>query len=401
MRARLVALTFLLIGCGTSTPPAEPAIPAPPTARAATNEWVTSTRSPWPVDVIDERLTAVGEACGAPDGALVRVAARLAAERARGLGAPDPDRIAGLLRAEGEPHVRPRVVSGTRRTLEDGSFQSALAGGRTTRTRCGLAIASPDHASGKEGDALVVAVAVDALADLEPLPTRARTGEWLSFAARLHAPASSAKLLVLGPRGLPRTVPTSLDRKSGTVKARFALDQPGAFTVQLVGDLENGPTPLLEARVFADVEPTSEEGPTRAPGEDALRDAGGDDADALAAMILGLRSAESAPALVRDARLDAIALAHAEEMKRARRAAHDVGEGDLTRRFDDAALSAKVVGENVARARSIVLAHRALHASPSHRLNLLRADYTHVGVGVVHDERGDVWACEVFAGGLR
>ena len=80
--------------------------------------------------------------------------------------------------------------------------------------------------------------------------------------------------------------------------------------------------------------------------------------------------------------------------------AHDTGEGDLARRLEAAGLGARVVGENVARASSIARAHRALHASPSHRLNLLHPRYTHAGFGVVTDDAGAVYACEVFAGGL-
>ncbi|GAH82864.1 unnamed protein product, partial [marine sediment metagenome] len=40
---------------------------------------------------------------------------------------------------------------------------------------------------------------------------------------------------------------------------------------------------------------------------------------------------------------------------------------------------------------------RALHASPSHRINLLRADYTHMGVGVARASDGSVYVCETFA----
>ena len=46
------------------------------------------------------------------------------------------------------------------------------------------------------------------------------------------------------------------------------------------------------------------------------------------------------------------------------------------------------------------LANRALHASPSHRMNLL-GGYTHVGVGIAKDDAGDVWVCEVFAEGMK
>lgn len=352
---------------------------------------------------MDERVAAFTAACGAADGALARVAMRVARARARGLGAPDPDRVVAMMRAHGQPDVRPRIVSASSRgPHDDDAIRARLASSRQPETRCGVALARPEPTSGKEGSELFVAVAVDALADLEPLPTRARTGEWLTFSALVHVPAAGAKLVVLGPRGHPRTVPTSIERTSTgsmRVRARFALDRPGAFTVQLIADLEGGPLPVLEANVFADVEPPpdGEMKQATAPGEEL---AGGDDDDALARMTAALRASESLPPLRRDARLDALAHAHAAQMKAARTIAHDLGDGDLARRFASAGLAAKLVGENVARARSVTLAHRALHASPSHRMNLLRADYTHVGFAVVDDESGDVYACEVFASEL-
>lgn len=411
MQARSL-LFAALAGCSAAarTPseplaaaPSAPAsvLPSPPRA-----SWVAATRSPWPPAPADERVLSLTAACGSADGALARVAARLASQRARGLGAPDPDRVVSMLRAEGAPHVRPRVVSASSRGApDDDAIRAKLEAERRAGARCGVALARPEPASGKEGNEFFVAVLVDALADLDPLPTRARTGEWLTFSATVRAPVSSAKLVVLGPRGLPRTVPTSLgpapsSEATGarTARARFALDQPGAFTVQLIADLASGPAPLLEARVFADVEPGLDDDATRAPGEEL---AGADDADALGRMTAALRASESLPTLRRDERLDALALAHAEQMRTARAVMHDLGDGDLAARFESAGLAAAVVGENVARARSVRLVHRALHASPSHRMNLLRADYTHLGLGVVTDDAGDVYACEVFAGGLR
>lgn len=247
------------------------------------------------------------------------------------------------------------------------------------------------------GGEMLLALRVDAMADLSPLPMRARTGEWLAFEARLHVPARSAQLVVLGPRGLPRTVPTSLDGATGVARARFALDRPGSFTVQLVGDLEDGPRPLLEARVFADVTPSTPGDELPAPGEGE-----GDDAAALAGMIASLRTLEGSPALTRDETLDALARGHAERMRARRVVAHDLGDGDFRDRFEaGSTLDAQSVGENVAHAPTVALAHRALHASPSHRINLLRADYTHIGIGVARADDGSVYVCETFAASVR
>lgn len=353
----------------------------PPPARP-----VEVTRSPW------KSTTADAFPCGEADAALEQVARRIVERRARGGGSPDADAVTAWMRASGEPHVRPRVVTATGKApLADETVQGRLEALRTPLSRCGIARAPLPH-GGEE----LVAVVIDALADLAPLPMRARTGQWLTVEARLHAAAMGASVVVLGPRGAPRAVATSLDRETGVVRARFAVERPGAYTVQLVGDLASGgPRPLLEARVFADVEPPLEdEGPAPVPGEDAS-------SSDLAALVDALRAAESLPPLARDPRLDAVATAHAERMRSAGSVAHDLGEGDLRARFAEAGLDAVVVGENVARGPTVIAAHRALYASPSHRLNLLRADYTHVGVGLARADDGTVYACEVFAGDLR
>jgi uncharacterized protein YkwD len=359
------------------------------------------TRSPWPeppaIADDDARERELANACGAPDAALDAVARRIALRRARGLGAPEPDAVVSMLRAVGEPHVRPRVVTASGRApLTLASVRDRLSALRTEkRTRCGVAIESSPH-----GGELLVAVAVEALADLQPLPTRARPGEWLALEAKLNVPAYGVRVVLTGPRGAPRTVPTTLDRETGALRARFALDRPGAFTVQVLAELDRGPQPVLEARVFAGTEPPDDDAePSAAPGEEAA--SGGDDATSLFRMTTALRSAEGISPIVRDERLDALARTHAERMRDEGTVAHDLGEGDLKARFDASHLGAKAIGENVARAQSVELAHRALHASPSHRMNLLRAEYTHVGVAVVRGDDGHVYACQVFAAGLR
>ena len=367
-RSALSLSLSALVACGGESlpPPARVVAPRPTEgARPPANRYAATTRSPVPaLDASDHT------ACGEADATLDEVAARLATDPDR-----DPDHVTTLLRESGEPHVRPRVV----RAASPEAAAASLVSVRHATTRCGLAV----------GEAGIVAVLVDAPADLDPLPTHARTGTWLTFSATLHVPVSGARLVVLGPRGAPRTVPTSLDR--GHVRARFALEAPGAFTVQLVGDRDAGPEPLLEARVFADVPDDAVTPP--APGEEA-----GNDADALERMTAVLRTSEALPALRRMPELDAIADAHVRKMRDAGRIAHDVGDGDLVARLDDAGIGGvRTAGENVARARTVALAHRALHASPSHRANLLHPRFREAGFATVESD-GMVWVCEVFLG---
>jgi uncharacterized protein YkwD len=367
--------------------------------------WSPITKSPWVAEEDrDPREVSLTAACGTDDGALARVAHELVELRARGLGAPDAELLVAKLRAAGEPYVRPRVIVATGHApIDDTRLRSELArrGRSGAPVRCGVGIAKTPH-----GGEVIVALRIDALADLAPLPTRARTGEWLSFEARLHVGARSAKLVVMGPHGAPRSVPTSLDGVTGIARARFALDQPGAFTVQLVGDLPEGPRPLLEARVFADIlpSPPGEEAP--APGEESVAPAAGSDragdAVALSRMVAALRAFEGSPPLAHDDKLDALANAHAERMRDGRSVAHDLGEGDFRDRFEaEGTLDASAVGENVAHAPTLALAHRALYASPSHRINLLRVDYTHMGIGIARAEDGSVYVCETFAATSR
>jgi uncharacterized protein YkwD len=384
-RRIVIAIAGILVACGT--PPwaryadEDPSPPsAPPVTNAAKDGWVETTQSPWP--------STGALSCGTGDAALERVAQRMVAERARGLGATDPDDVLGWMRENGAPHLRPRIVSASGKApIADGPLTPKLEALRSDRSRCGIARAPLPH-----GGEIVAAVVVDALADLAPLPTHARTGAWLDVDATLAVAATDARVVILGPRGIPRAVTTSFDPASRRARARFVLDRPGPFTVQLVGDVESGgPRPLLEARVFADVAATSA---SVVPGEDTA------DPNDLETLVTRLREAESLPVLTRDRRLDAIATAHAARMLAARTTAHDVGEGDLRARFVEASLDARRIGENVAHAASVLAAHRALHASPSHRLELLRSDYTHLGIGIARADDGSVYVCEVFADGI-
>jgi uncharacterized protein YkwD len=51
----------------------------------------------------------------------------------------------------------------------------------------------------------------------------------------------------------------------------------------------------------------------------------------------------------------------------------------------------------VAHAGNVVLAHRALWSSPSHRDNLLQTRFDRLGIGVRSDPDGSVWVTELFA----
>jgi uncharacterized protein YkwD len=342
----------------------------------------------------DRTLEAV---CGTPEGGLHTVAERLLDRKAKNLPYLDLDGLSFAQRVAGEPHVWPRAFILSGPALDMTAAKGKLSAWRASfgdigDRRCGLVSRTlPD------GTQIIAAMALDALADLAPIPTRGRTGEWITVDATLLVPASGAEVVVMAPRGAPYTVPAS--KNGNKVRARFALSSPGAFVVQVLATIASGPRPVLEANVYADVAPPTTTPNLSAPGEEAGANAQG--RDALYRMVDALRAAESLRPLKHDARLEDLARAHALKMKASHKVGHAVGDGDPTQRVQDANMFARTVGENVAHAESVVNAHRALYASPSHRENLLRNDYQSAGFAVVEGDDGSAWVCEMFADGLQ
>jgi uncharacterized protein YkwD len=136
--------------------------------------------------------------------------------------------------------------------------------------------------------------------------------------------------------------------------------------------------------------------PERAPGEKRAQQ----DRDPLLRVLNLINSARGAAGLDTlrsDPRLDRVARRHATYMARSGRLAHQSPEGDPQTRIQAIVPHSGLAGENVAQARTLLRAHRAIWASPSHRSNLLDPRYDSVGVGVVRDSSGGWWVCQVFA----
>jgi hypothetical protein len=333
---------------------------------------------------------------------LSQVAAAIARARARQAPGEISD-VNVLLRALGGPHVWPRVwtlerVGQDAEQVSDAwsSWASSAASREPSagERRCGTA-----SVDGGDGRTIMAAVIVDALADLAPVPLRARTGQWLRFEARLLAEAQRAELVALDPEAGPRTIPGALH--AGEFRAVFSADRPGLWRLQLLVERGQGPRPALEAWVFVDREPDLAEATRAAPGP-LSRLADDASPDMLRAGLSGLidaaRRQAGVPSLRRDAALDRIAQEHAEAMALRGQTAHDVGDGPPAERLARARVMARRMGENVARAPSLERAHRVLWDSPSHRGNIIDPSFDALGVGVVR-VAGDVWVCELFVEG--
>lgn len=384
------------LGCGAlGTPAGDPhateiRTPAPPTNAPEAGEpyaWQPSTRSPQHAGTPRNDLES---ACPERDAAIERAARFVAERELAGKASLDAEDVTLVLRAEGAPYVWPHVwsLAGTHAAVTAPERFAAWLGAQSlSRRRCGAAVAGAP--TGRE---VAVGIALDVLADLEPLPTQANVGAWLDVSARLLVPASEVKVVVLGPRGQAHSVPSSFT--GGSVRARFHVDRDGAYLVQVLATVDGGPRPVAEAAVHAGAEPSSLLAAAPAPGEDAH--GAGPPADALARMVNAARASEGVAPLRRDPRLDRVAEAHARAMLAAAALAHDAGDGSPNDRLVAAGVPATAVGENVAHAADARHAHRTLWRSPSHRSNLLEAGYDSMGLGAAQDEAGNLWVCEVF-----
>ena len=356
---------------------------------AFTTTWAAETRSPRDTNAPNS-LEALQVRCGRADASLAKVAGQLLALPGFGVDFNDIDLVGFAMRSAGVPYVWPRAWSVTvpanSETMIaqrfDAWLQSFNDGGQR---RCGLSSELNR----------VAAVAVDVLADVVlPLPTQARTGQWLELRARLLEPASDAKVLLEGPTGEPVFVPATLD--ASEVRSRFPLASPGQWLVQVMATMQTGPRPVAEATIFVDQTPSRHPDSTPAPGESA-KGRGSDIAGSLFAMLNQARLEEGRKALVRDPQLDRLAAEHARTMQEAGHVGHDVGDGSPKLRLESAGIFASLAGENVVHAADAQRAHRALWASPSHRTNILHRGFRNVGLGAFVGPDRTIWACELFA----
>jgi uncharacterized protein YkwD len=101
-------------------------------------------------------------------------------------------------------------------------------------------------------------------------------------------------------------------------------------------------------------------------------------------LVNGERTSRGLPALELDPRLVPIARQHSEEMFRLKYFGHQSPvAGSPFDRLAAAKITYTRAGENLAYAHSVAVAHRGLMDSQGHRENILRPEFTRIGIGVV------------------
>ena len=112
------------------------------------------------------------------------------------------------------------------------------------------------------------------------------------------------------------------------------------------------------------------------------------------------RKTKKVAALVLSPALSKIARAHSENMARQGKTAHVLDEKDYDDRVRDAGYKFTALAENVGSGgggATLEMIMKAWMDSEGHRVNILNADYTEVGVGLARDANGRVYATQIFA----
>ncbi|NRA32187.1 MAG: hypothetical protein HRU17_02500 [Polyangiaceae bacterium] len=230
--------------------------------------------------------------------------------------------------------------------------------------------------------------------ELEPMPRRYESGSTLAVEGKLGEGLRDAEIVFSRPDGNTTRIPTQKGRK---FHGSLVADADGEYRVEVLGTGKEGLKVLANFPVYVGVAPKLEIAVTATTSETA---------DEAAVTLLRLANEERAkhglPALRSDPKLTLMAHAHSMDMAKNRFFGHRSPQhGDLEQRAQAAGVRPLIYGENVAHAPTSAGVHAALMGSPGHRANILKKEYTHVGVSIVRDpQSGDEisWvATQVFA----
>jgi len=177
------------------------------------------------------------------------------------------------------------------------------------------------------------------------------------------------------PVGSDMKAAVEASRTGRFVNAQIVAFQPQieSFTRQLGG------SPLLVTRIGEDQTERLDlpDGIELAPDPVAERQ--------LVDLVNEERTQRGIKSLVLDERLVSVARAHSQEMFTLKYFSHESPvSGSPFDRLKSAGITYSRAGENLAYAQSVSVAHRALMESPGHRENILRSEFTRIGIGVIN-----------------
>lgn len=223
---------------------------------------------------------------------------------------------------------------------------------------------------------------------LLPVPRHMSRQDMLRLAGSLAPRFNETRLAVTLPHGDVRT----FERPGRDFTADLRLDVPGVYEIELLGDGPSGPVVVANFPVYVD---TAEEyeplqvSPLPSPkvSEDDTSLTPARVEEQLFVLLNADRGRANVGRLQPDDELARVARSHSQDMANHNFFGHvSPTKGTPEDRVRRARLSGLLAyGENVVLAGNAQGAHQALMDSPGHRGNMLRAEYTEVGIGAVVD----------------
>ncbi len=236
-------------------------------------------------------------------------------------------------------------------------------------------------------------IGVDRVVELSPFSVSVYPGTSLLVRGQVLPRSSGAVHVFVGsPNGTVRRFRPVRLRRDGRFNVFVPLKARGRNEIELMVDSGRGLETVVLVPVFVGVEPDTK--PVMAPNMDTQDTRSPE--EALFDYLALARQRAGVNRLIRDPRLDKVARSHSEEMADHGFFGHvSPYRGALAKRLARDGLSLIRSAENVARSRSLLRIHRNLLKSPSHRVNALGTEFTHVGIGVARDG-DDFIATEIF-----
>ena len=194
------------------------------------------------------------------------------------------------------------------------------------------------------------------------------------FSGEFFAANKNLKALLTLPNGKTNTLDLTLQGRSFRGDALF--DMPGKYQLEIVGETKEGPHVIANRALFVCTRmpdaPSTSIFSTETPKPERVLD-----------LMNADRKKAGLAAVQIDARVSAVAEAHATDMRERGYFAHNSPDGStLSDRLKRAKIPYVRATENLSSAPTADDAELSLMGSPGHRKNILDPEVTHVGVGI-------------------
>ncbi|MCB9755652.1 MAG: hypothetical protein H6713_37455 [Myxococcales bacterium] len=232
----------------------------------------------------------------------------------------------------------------------------------------------------EDGSTRILVAALEPAVTLEPVPSALPVGGRARVSGALLGGRTSPRLDIIDPSGQWRSTPLA---GSGGFAGEFACDQgKGAYKVEIFAEGSHGPEVVANFPIVCGGTPASDVHVVIEHVED------GADIRAIERANFELlnraRAQRGLEALEWSDEAAAVARGHSVDMLENNYIGHrSPTTGDVAARFERAGVPAAIARENIARGYGPRGIHDSLMNSPGHRVNILAADVTHVGVGAV------------------